>query len=236
MQLTVPTCHEARNWDKIKEKSKNTDFCRTGLHFSSFTIFLALCWLYCTSVSVSLELASPGLDSAHRMFLTSAEQRRIISLDLLAKLCCTQPRTGWPPQMWGCIAGSWTTCSPPKMPMSLSVELLSSQWAPSAGAGLCISPCWTSWGSSLPSSPACWGPPEWQHIHPVYHLLLTVLYHWAPAFLPPSLHDQPASLCSSWVTCPCFHLLYISFLSEFSQELLAHPCRPSATFTSFRTC
>ena len=90
MQLTVPTCHEARNWDKIKEKSKNTDFCRTGLHFSSFTIFLALCWLYCTSVSVSLELASPGLDSAHRMFLTSAEQRRIISLDLLAKLFLMQ--------------------------------------------------------------------------------------------------------------------------------------------------
>jgi len=44
-------------------------------------------------MSFCLELGSPGLDLAHQMFLTSAEQRTIISLDLLAKqavhfLCC----------------------------------------------------------------------------------------------------------------------------------------------------
>lgn len=32
------------------------------------------------------------------------------------------------------------------------------------------------------------------------------------AFLTPSLHTQTVSLYSSWVTCPCFHLLCASFL------------------------
>lgn len=33
MQLTAPTCHKERNWDKSKVKSKNTNFHRNGLHF-----------------------------------------------------------------------------------------------------------------------------------------------------------------------------------------------------------
>lgn len=91
MQPTAPTCHKETNWVKIKKKSKNTDFCRTGLLFSSLSMFVALCW-NCTSVSMSVELESPGLDLAHQIFLTSAEWRRNIFLDLLTKLFIMQPK------------------------------------------------------------------------------------------------------------------------------------------------
>ena len=47
---------------------------------------------------------------------------------------------------------------------------------------------------------------------------------WAIAFLKPSLHDQTAAPDSSWVTCPCFHLLYTSLLclSSVRSSLLIH--------------
>lgn len=38
--------------------------------------------------------------------------------------------------------------------------------------------------------------------------------------LIPSLHKQPSPLCSSWVTCPCFHSLWISFFAF--RSLLSH--------------
>lgn len=49
-------------------------------------------------------------------------------------------------------------------------------------------------------------------------------------FLTPSLQVRD----SSCVTRPCFNLLYTSFLClEFSQELLALPCRSTATFALY---
>lgn len=39
----------------------------------------------CTSMTVSFELGSPGLDPEHWIFFTSGEQRRIIPLDLCVK-------------------------------------------------------------------------------------------------------------------------------------------------------
>lgn len=71
-----------------QRKPKNSSFCTTGLQFLHH---LCDC-LTCTSVSVSLERGSSGLDSAHQMRFTSAEQRRIISLDLLEKLFLVQPK------------------------------------------------------------------------------------------------------------------------------------------------
>jgi len=50
----------------------------------------------------------------------------------------------WPPA----CTGEWVFCLP--------------------GAGLCASPCCTSWGSSQSISPACWGPSGWQHGHPSF--------------------------------------------------------------------
>lgn len=47
----------------------------------------------------------------------------------------------------------------------------------SSDAGLCISPCWTSWDPSWLDSSVCWSLSEWQHMHLVYQSLLTVLYH-----------------------------------------------------------
>ena len=55
----------------------------------------------------------------------------------------------------------------------------------SPGAGLCISPCWTSWDSCQPSSPACWGPSGWQHNPLVYR----------PSF-PGLCHQQPCRGCT----------------------------------------
>lgn len=73
-----------------KKKSQRT-VVSVQLDPSHFTIFVTLCWM-CTSMSVSLELGSPGLDAAHEIFFTIAEQSRIISLDLLAKLFLMQPK------------------------------------------------------------------------------------------------------------------------------------------------
>ncbi|KAK4832304.1 LOW QUALITY PROTEIN: hypothetical protein QYF61_021703, partial [Mycteria americana] len=49
-------------------------------------------------------------------------------------------------------------------------------------------------------------------------------YSYALVFLTPSLHNQPASLYSSWDTCPCFRCLCISFLlfSLTSMSSLIH--------------
>lgn len=73
-----------------QSKSQRTEV-SAQLDPSLFTIFVTLCQM-CTSMSVSLEPGSPGLDATHQMFFTSAEQRRIISLDLLAKLFLMQPK------------------------------------------------------------------------------------------------------------------------------------------------
>ena len=71
-----------------------------------------------------------------------------------------------------------------RTPRSLSAELLSSRSVPactgawgcsSPGAGPCPCPCWTSWGSSVPNSPACPGLAEWQHSLLVYLPHLPVL-------------------------------------------------------------
>lgn len=58
-------------------------------------------------------------------------------------------------------------------------------------ARLCISPCWDSWDSCQPTSPACPGPSEWQHIPLVYQPLHTILCHQANL---QRLHSSPSSL------------------------------------------
>lgn len=64
--------------------------------------------------------------------------------------------------------------------------------------------------------------------------LATVTSSWAFTFLISFLHIWMMSLYSSWVTCPCFHLLYACFfVFEFCQLLLVHPFRFSAIFAWF---
>ena len=59
----------------------------------------------------------------------------------------------------------------------------------------------------------------------------------ALAFLTPSMQDQTITLHCSWVTCPCFHLLYISCLSSVRSSWLIHiPIRTDSCHLCLISC
>lgn len=66
------------------------------------------------------------------------------------------------------------------------------------------------------------------------HILCQINIQIGFGFPKPILQDQTATLYFSWVTCPCFY--HFLFMSEFSYEFLAYPCRYPATFVWFPTC
>lgn len=113
---------------------------------------------------------------------------RITSLNLPAVLFLVQPRI--PLAFLATGAHGWLMDNlSTRMPRSFSAELLSSRSAPARsgawgysslgpGAGPCTCVCWISRGSSLPISPACPDPSEWQHSTTLgCQTLLPALYH-----------------------------------------------------------
>ena len=126
----------------------------------------------------------------------------------------------------------------------ISVINLSLAWTySSSDAGLGVSSCWTFWDSSLPISPPCWGPPEWQHTHLVHQSLpsppsfissasflrvhsvpfarsLTKMQIvLAPVSMPGVQHWPPAGLCTAYHNAIClivqlvFHPLHCTYLT-----------------------
>jgi len=91
-------------------------------------------------------------------------QPRILLTFFMAKAHCWSMLTWWPSEHF------LSSCFPAGLPPAYI-----GAWGHSSpGAGLCTSPCWISWGSCQPASPACQGPPVWQHdllmcqpLHPV---------------------------------------------------------------------
>lgn len=126
-------------------------------------------------------------EPALQMHLTSVEKRGgVSSFYLMARLLFIQPRhflaffAAWAlcwlvfnwlpvgPQgllLPGCFPSGWLTACSGACGYS------------SRGAGLCLSLCWTPWGSYQSLSPDCWGPSGWQSNYLVYEPLLPVLYH-----------------------------------------------------------
>ena len=122
-------------------------------------------------------------------------QPEVVLAFFAAKVCC-----------WLMISLVFT-----RTPTSCFAELLSSSQCvlvhraySSSDARLCISLCWTLWGSCQPISPACWGPSGWKHNHLVYQSLLPDFYHlWTCWGCTPSQLSTSLSTCLTCTLSAC---------------------------------
>jgi len=102
------------------------------------------------------------------------------------------PGCGWPSGLWAHIVGSCLAFHPPvppsPSPQGCSQSLhppafIDTRDCPNPNAGPYIWPCWTSWGSQRPTSPACPGSSGW---YPV--LLVCQLHHSVFSLMWKTIH------------------------------------------------